>query len=145
MSVLEFTLVVGLGGVAAGFLGALTGLGGASVIIPLLMVGFGVEFHIAAGAGLISVIATSSGAAAAYVKEGFSNVRVGMFLEIATTVGALSGAFLSAILPVNALAIVFGIVLLVSAYLSRPARQGEWAAGPSDLLAVRLRLDRCIP
>lgn len=145
MNVLEFTLIVGVGGVAAGFLGALTGLGGASVIIPLLMVGFGVEFHIAAGAGLISVIATSSGAAAAYVKEGYSNIRVGMFLEIATTIGALSGAFLSAIAPVNALAIVFGIVLLVSAYLSRPGHEGEKGAGRSDPLAVRLRLDGSYP
>jgi uncharacterized membrane protein YfcA len=93
MNVLEFSLIVGVGGVAAGFLGALTGLGGGVVIIPLLTVGFGVEFHIAAGAALVSVIATSSGAASAYVKEGYSNVRVGMFLEIATTVGALSGRF----------------------------------------------------
>jgi uncharacterized membrane protein YfcA len=145
MNVLEFTLFVGLGGVAAGFLGALTGLGGGVIIIPLLTVGFGVEFHIAAGAALVSVIATSSGAAAAYVKEGYSNVRVGMFLEIATTIGALSGAFLSAIVPVNALAIVFGIVLLVSAYLSRPAHKDEKGTGPSDPLARRLRLDGSYP
>ena len=145
MNVLEFTLIVGVGGVAAGFLGALTGLGGGVIIIPLLTVGFGVEFHIAAGAALVSVIATSSGAASAYVKEGYSNVRVGMFLEIATTVGALSGAFLSTIVPVNALAIVFGIVFLVSAYLSRPGHEGEKGEGPSDPLAVRLRMNASYP
>jgi uncharacterized membrane protein YfcA len=145
MNVLEFTLIVGVGGVAAGFLGALTGLGGGVIIIPLLTVGFGVEFHIAAGASLVSVIATSSGAASAYVKEGYSNVRVGMFLEIATTVGALSGAFLSTIVPVNALAIIFGIVFLVSAYLSRPGHDGEKVEGPSGPLAVRLRMNASYP
>jgi uncharacterized membrane protein YfcA len=115
------------------------------VIIPLLTVCFGVEFHIAAGAALVSVIATSSGAASAYVKGGYSNVRVGMFLEIATTVGALSGAFLSPVVPVNALAVLFGVVFLVSAYLSRPGHEGEKGPGPSDPLAVRLRLDGSYP
>ena len=91
MNTLEFTLFVGLGGLAAGFLGALTGLGGGVVIVPLLTLAFGVDIHYAIGASLVSVIATSSGAAAAYVREGYSNVRVGMFLEIATTVGALTG------------------------------------------------------
>src|SRR5271167_162593 len=112
MNVLEFTLLVGLGALVAGFLGALTGLGGGVVIVPLLTVAFGVNIHYAIGASLISVIATSSGAAAAYVKEGYSNIRIGMFLEIATTVGALAGAFLAAIVPINALAVIFGAVLI---------------------------------
>ena len=145
MNTLEFCLILWLGAFVAGLLGALTGLGGGVVIIPLLTVCFGVEFHIAAGAALVSVIATSSGAASAYVKEGYSNVRVGMFLEIATTVGALSGAFLSTSVPVNALAIVFGIVFLVSAYLSRPGHDGEKGEGPSDPLAVRLRMNASYP
>ena len=68
------------------------------------------------------MIATSSGAAAAYVKEGFSNIRIGMFLEIATTVGALAGAFLAAVISTRALAIIFGVMLLYSAYLSRKPR-----------------------
>ena len=90
------------------------------------------------------MIATSSGAAAAYVKEGYSNVRIGMFLEIATTLGALAGAFLAAAVPGNAIAVVFGVVLLVSAYLSsRPRR--EHAGGAADPLAARLRLDGAYP
>ena len=89
MSIWEFTLFVGAGSALAGFLGALTGLGGGIVITPLLTLALGVDIRYAIGASLVSVIATSSGAAAAYVKEGFSNIRVGMFLEIATTVGAL--------------------------------------------------------
>src|SRR5947207_12185489 len=99
MNVLEFSGVVAAGSLAAGFLGALTGLGGGVVIVPLLTVAFGVDIHYAIGASLVSVIATSSGAAAAYVKEGYSNVRVGMFLEIATTLGALSGAFAAVYTP----------------------------------------------
>src|SRR5450631_4032881 len=118
MNVLEFTLLVWLGSLAAGFLGALTGLGGGVVIVPLLVLAFGVDIHYAIGASLVSVIATSSGAAAAYVKEGYSNIRVGMLLEIATTVGALSGAMFATRVPANGLAIVFGCVLLYSAYLS---------------------------
>src|SRR6059058_5564395 len=96
MTVLVLTLLVWLGSAIAGLLGALTGLGGGVVIVPMLTLLFGVDIRYAIGASLVSVIATSSGAAAAYVKEGFTNVRVGMLLEIATTVGALGGAYLAA-------------------------------------------------
>jgi hypothetical protein len=84
---LSFTLLVGLTSLAAGLLGAMTGLGGGVVIVPVLALLFHVDLRYAIGASLVSVIATSSGAAAAYVREGFSNVRIGMFLEVATTVG----------------------------------------------------------
>src|SRR6516165_259645 len=118
MNVPEFTLLVLLGGFAAGLLGALTGLGGGVVVVPLLVLAFGVDLRYAIGASLVSVIATSSGAAAAYVKEGYSNVRIGMLLEVATTLGALSGAFLAAFVSADVIAVVFGVVLVVSAYLS---------------------------
>ena len=95
MTVLEFSLIVAAGSLIAGFLGALTGLGGGVVIVPMLTVLLGVDIRYAIGASLVSVIATSSGAAAAYVKEGISNIRIGMFLEIATTLGALFGATLA--------------------------------------------------
>src|SRR5579883_2304927 len=111
MNVLEFTLLIWLGAVAAGFLGALTGLGGGVVIVPLLTLVFGVDLRYAIGASLVSVIATSSGAAAAYVREGYSNIRIGMFLEVATTFGAVAGAFLAARVPTGAVAVVFGLVL----------------------------------
>jgi uncharacterized membrane protein YfcA len=145
MNVLEFTLLVALGGLVAGFLGALTGLGGGVVIVPLLTVAFGVDLRYAIGASLVSVIATSSGAAAAYVKEGYSNVRAGMFLEIATTLGALSGALVAAYVPLNALGIVFGVVLLASAVLSGRPRADEGSPGPSGPLASWLRLDASYP
>jgi uncharacterized membrane protein YfcA len=95
MTILEFSLLVWAGSVIAGFLGALTGLGGGVVLVPMLSLLLGVDIRYAIGASLVSVIATSSGAAAAYVKEGFSNIRIGMFLEIATTLGALLGATLA--------------------------------------------------
>ena len=92
MNTLEMTSLVWAGSLLAGFLGALTGLGGGVVIVPLLTLVFGVNIRYAIGASLISVIATSSGAAAAYVKEGYANMRIGILLEIATTLGALAGA-----------------------------------------------------
>ncbi|MGA7414272.1 MAG: sulfite exporter TauE/SafE family protein, partial [Bryobacteraceae bacterium] len=94
MNNLEFTVLVALGSLLAGFIGALTGLGGGVVIIPMLTLLFHVDIRYAMGASLISVIATSSGAASAYVKQGFSNVRIGMFLEIGTTAGAITGAII---------------------------------------------------
>jgi uncharacterized membrane protein YfcA len=145
LSTLLFTVLVFVGSLSAGFLGALTGLGGGVVLVPLLTLAFGVDIQYAIGASLVSVIATSSGAAAAYVKEGYSNVRVGMFLEVATTCGALAGAVLAAFVDPELLSIVFGVVLLLSAYLSsRPHRQGR-ADGPPDRLATLLRLDSTYP
>ena len=128
----------------AGFLGSLTGLGGGVIVTPVLTLVLGVDFHYAIGATLVSVIATSSGAAAAYVKEGFSNIRAGMFLEIATTLGALAGAHLTAVIPTSALAIIFGAVLLYSAWNTlQPAASAKERA--PDPLAVRLQLNSAYP
>jgi uncharacterized membrane protein YfcA len=145
MNVWEFTGLIWLGSVLAGFLGALTGLGGGVVIVPMLAVVFGVDIHYAIGASLISVIATSSGAGAAYVKEGYSNIRIGMFLEVATTFGALAGAFIAGFVPGSGLAIIFGIVLLVSAFLSGRTQHEPGFGGEPDPLATRLRLDSTVP
>ena len=145
MNLIEFTLIVWAGSVAAGFLGALTGLGGGVVIVPLLSVVFHVDIHYAIGAALVSVIATSSGAAAAYVREGFSSVRVAMFLEIATTAGALLGATLVLYLHVSIISLIFGAVLLYSAYASiteAPHERGD--PGP-DRLATLLKMDGSYP
>jgi uncharacterized membrane protein YfcA len=114
----EFTALIGVGSLLAGFLGALTGLGGGVVIVPLLALVFHVDLKYAIGAALVSVIATSSGAAAAYLKEGYSNIRVGMFLEIATTIGAMSGAALALYLHASVIAVIFGVVLIYSAVVS---------------------------
>lgn len=105
-------IILFLGALSAGLLGALTGLGGGVVIIPLLTLGFDVPMHYAIGASLVSVIGTSSGAASAYVKEGFTNMRIGMFLEIATTAGAIGGALISGLLDGNTIALIFGGLLV---------------------------------
>jgi uncharacterized membrane protein YfcA len=145
MNVVEFTLLVWLGSMIAGFLGALTGLGGGVVIVPLLVLVFGVDLRYAMGASLVSVIATSSGAAAAYLREGYSNMRIGMFLEIATTVGALAGAWLAHEVGVSYLAIIFGTVLLISAYLSGRLHAEPVGDGTPDPIATQLRLDGGYP
>jgi hypothetical protein len=145
MTVLEFTVVVALGSFLAGFLGALTGLGGGVVIVPLLTLGFGIDIRYAIGASLVSVIATSSGAAAAYVKEGFSNIRIGMFLEIATTLGALLGAFLALHIPTTVIGAIFGLVLLYSAYLSSRGQPDVLVSDRADPLASKLRMNGCFP
>jgi uncharacterized protein len=145
VTILAFTLLVGAASVLAGLLGALTGLGGGVVIVPLLTLGFGVDIRYAIGASLVSVIATSSGAAAAYVKEGYSNVRIGMVLEVATTLGALGGAALATHLPTRVIAVVFGIALLVSAWLSLRPRQDPVGSGIIDPMAARLSLDSSYP
>ena len=145
MNTVELTLLIWLGSLVAGLLGALTGLGGGIVITPLLALVFGVDIHYAIGASLVSVIATSSGAAAAYVKEGFTNMRIGMFLEIATTVGAVVGASLAARLPASRIAIIFGIVLLYSAYASSRPPSSRAAIDTPNRLATRLRLDSEYP
>src|ERR1700730_3451308 len=145
LTVWELTILVWIGSAIAGLLGSLTGLGGGVVLVPLLTLFFKVDIRYAIGASLVSVIATSSGAAAADVKEVFSNIRIGMFLEIATTVGALVGAFLAAFISTRALAAIFGVMLLYSAYLSRKPRTRAERNLPPDPLATRLRMNGDFP
>ena len=145
MNTLEFTFLVGMGSLLAGFLGSLTGLGGGVVIVPLLTLLFHVDIRYAIGAALVSVIATSSGAAAAYVKEGYSNIRVGMFLEIATTVGALVGAALALHLHVSVIAIIFGVVLIYSAVASLHEKSSHVHDPGPDRVASWLRMDSTYP
>jgi uncharacterized membrane protein YfcA len=141
MTILTFTLAIFGTSILAGLLGALTGLGGGVVVVPVLALLFHVDLRYAIGASLVSVIATSSGAAAAYVREGFSNIRIGMFLEIATTLGALVGAYLTAMISTKAIGIVFGIVLLYSAISSFRGKHEDATPEHTGGLADRLRLE----
>ena len=145
MSIYFFTAIVAAGSFAAGLLGALTGLGGGVVIVPLLTLVFHVDIRYAVGASLIAVIATSSGAAAAFVREGYSNIRLGMFLEVATTFGAIAGAYVAGLVPAPAIALVFGVVLLYSAWASLRPPLASANELPQDQLATRLRLDSNYP
>jgi uncharacterized protein len=136
---IEFASAVLLTSFFAGLLGALTGLGGGVVIVPALVLLFHVDLRYAIGASLVSVIATSSGAAVAYVREGFSNVRIGMFLEVATTLGAVGGAYLAARVSTPAIGIIFGVTLLYSAWSSFREPHSE-TTHPPNALAEKLRL-----
>jgi uncharacterized membrane protein YfcA len=130
-----FTSLVFVGSLAAGLLGALTGLGGGVVLVPLLTIAFHVDIRYAIGASLI-----------AYVREGFSNVRIGMFLEVATTLGAVFGAFLASRVPTRALGILFGLVLLYSAWLSwQQTHHPETGTHAENPWSNRLRMSSSYP
>ena len=139
MTILTFSLILLVGAFAAGLLGSLTGLGGGVVVIPLLTLCFGVDFHYAVGAALVASIATSSGSGAAYVKEGITNIRLGMLLEIATTLGAVAGAAVAIYLNNSVLAVIFGAVLILTA-LSQRRKHEDHAGVEGSALAERLQL-----
>jgi uncharacterized membrane protein YfcA len=111
------------------------------IIIPLLTLGFGVDIKYAVGTSLIAVIATSSGAAASYVKKGISNIRIGMFLEIATTIGAISGAYIAGFVSAQVVAVTFGIVLIFSAFISGRRKEEFINDFESDKTAIYLRMN----
>ena len=145
MSILLFTSIVWVVSILAGLLGALTGLGGAVAVVPFLTLVLGVDIRYAVGAALISVIATSCGAAANFVREGYTNLRLAMLLEVATAIGALVGAASAVLFSTSAVSILFGLVLLLSVY---PAFRGVppvSATSQCDPLAARLRLDATGP
>ena len=143
MNQFDFSLFTLGGSLLAGLLGSLTGLGGGVVLVPMLVLLFKVDIHYAIGASLISVIATSSGAAAAYVREGYSNIRIGMFLEVATTLGAVGGAWLATRTPTRGIAIVFGLVLLYSVYLS--SRKHDDGIVAANRWSTRLKMNGTFP
>jgi uncharacterized protein len=141
MTIAEFTPVVFFAALLAGFLGALTGLGGGVIVTPVLMLFLGVDLRYAIGASLVSVIATSSGAAAAYVRDGFSNIRIGMFLEIATTLGAIFGAYLGTHISTSILSIIFGLILLQAAWQTSQPPKPSSRPLPPDPIAESLKLN----
>jgi hypothetical protein len=141
MNSIELSIALLTVSALAGFLGALTGLGGGVVLVPALTLLFGVDLRYAIGASLVSVIATSSGAAAAYVREGYSNIRIGMFLEIATCIGAVGGAYLATFISTGVIGVIFGFVLIYSAYLSfQRGHADATPSGPPDPIAESLGL-----
>lgn len=146
MTLLTFTLILFLGAFLAGFIGSLSGLGGGIIIIPLLSVFLGVDMHYAIGTALVAVIATSSGSASAYVREGITNMRLGMFLEIATTAGAVIGALISTNAPTSALAIIFGATLIFSSVNSLRKKE-DYLIKPenSSTLTHKLKLASTYP
>ncbi|HTS45577.1 MAG TPA: sulfite exporter TauE/SafE family protein [Puia sp.] len=140
MTVIVFTFILLTVSVMAGLLGSLTGLGGGVVLIPVLSLLFKVDIHYAIGTSLISVIATSSGAAAAYVKEGISNIRLGIFLELATTTGAVTGAILAGYITTSVIAVIFGCILIFSAIASLAKYTDHLEQGEGSYLVRLLKL-----
>ena len=139
MTILAFTLILLAASYCAGLLGSLTGLGGGVVVIPVLTLCFGVDFHYAVGAALVASIATSSGSGSAYVKEGVTNIRLGMFLEIATTIGAVCGAAVAIYLNSNTIAIIYAGVLVLTAAMQQ-RRQSDHDGVVGSEMARRLKL-----
>jgi len=137
-----FETVIALVSVVAGAFGALLGLGGGFILIPFLTLVLGVHIHYAIGASLVSVIATSSGAAAAYVRDRMTNVRVAILLEIGTTLGAITGVAIASRINPSTLFLLFSVLLGWSAYamLRRREGAGQELKVPPDPLADRLRL-----
>ncbi len=145
MTIFLFTLIIFLGALLAGLLGSLTGLGGGVVIIPMLTLLLGVDIRYAIGTSIVAVIATSSGAASAYVKEGFTNIRLGMFLEIATSLGAVGGAIVAVYAPTHTIAVIFGCILIVSAFLSLKKKPNPIEHTPKSKLARFFKLSGSFP
>ncbi|WP_131538148.1 sulfite exporter TauE/SafE family protein [Pedobacter nototheniae] len=144
MSILIFSLILLLGAYLAGLVGSLTGLGGGVVVIPLLTLVFHVDIRYAIGAALLASIANSSGAASAYIKEGITNIRLGMFLEIATTIGAVIGALIAIYTPTNTIAMLFGAILLFSAAMTLRKKNQE-ALTEGSKLSYLLKLNSSYP
>src|SRR5207253_1610502 len=114
MTPLEFELLVFAVSILAGAIGSLLGLGGGVIVTPALTLLFHIHIRYAFGASIVAVIATSSGAAAAYVRDGLANLRVAMVLELATVSGAITGAYLTGLISQRWLFIIFGLVLAYS-------------------------------
>jgi len=129
-------LLIFAGAVLAGAVGSLVGLGGGVLLVPMLTLAFGLPIQYAIGTSIVAVIATSSGSAAAYVRDRLTNMRLGLFLEVATTMGAISGAFLAVMLVPSLLFVIFGVVLLIATLplifkigeeLPKGVRDDRWA------------------
>ncbi len=140
MTPLSFMISTFVAAVVAGVLGSLLGLGGGIIITPFLTLLLGIDIRYAIGASVLSVIATSSGAAAAYVKEHLTNLRVAMLLEIGTTAGALTGAYLAGFVPTKWLFIIFGVILGYSAIRMLQKRHAGKGVVPASKLADKLKL-----
>ena len=142
MTPLEFVAALFATSVVAGAAGALLGLGGGILLIPTLTLFYGVDLRYAMGASIVSVIATSSGAAAAYLRTSLSNIRIGLFLSLATVSGALVGAGLAGVVPVRALQLLLGLALGYSAFATLRQLHVEIPESlEADRLALRLGLE----
>jgi uncharacterized membrane protein YfcA len=141
----ETDLGIFLVSVGAGVIGSLAGVGGGILVIPALTTIFGVDIRLAVGASIVSVIATSSGAASAYVRDRMTDMRLGMFLELATTTGAVCGAIAAAYVTASFLFLVLGLVVLLSAAAQVARLREEVPVDEPSGLATALKLSSSYP
>lgn len=142
MSPVLFLLALFATSVGTGALGAILGLGGGTLLVPILTIFFGVNLHYAMGASLVSVIATSSGAAAGFLWLGLSNIRIGLFLAVPTIAGALLGATLVGVVPARVLECIFGVTIGLAGLVTLRQRRLEAPPGPeADPRAVSFALE----
>jgi len=135
------TLSIFLVSILAGLVGSVLGLGGGIIIVPALTLLFGYEIRTAVAASAVAVIATSTGAAIAYLRDHITNTRIAMLLEVGTTLGALSGALVAGLLPARFMFLLFGLLMAYSAWSMFQARKAELPSGVKpDRLSERLRL-----
>jgi uncharacterized membrane protein YfcA len=145
MTTLMFTLLLLLGSLFAGGIGVLVGTGGGSILVPMLILFFHVNPHYAVGASVICVMATSSVGTVTYMREGYTNVRIAMYLLVATTAGGLVGALVSTRLAAGTITAIFGMFLLCCGVLSWRRKEEINQAGPSEPLALRLGMESSYP
>jgi uncharacterized protein len=145
LTILLFSALLFLFSILAGLIGALTGLGGGVVVIPVMVLIFHIDMRYAMGASLICVMANSSGAAAAYLKEGYTNLRIGLFLETAAVIGAFTGALLAAHVSKVFLSAIFSFVLFLSAFLTLRRKESEEFYEESHPWSLHLKLDSSYP
>jgi len=145
LTAISFFLLLFIVGYVAGVLGALTGLGGGIVLTPVLVLLLDVNIYYAMGVSIIAVITTSSGTAIAYLRDGYTSLRIGMFLETAAVVGAIIGACIIALINTHTLSIIFGLVLLLSAYLSWHRVEEDEYDQPSHPWALAMQLEGDYP
>jgi len=137
--VVEFVILVFLVSIFAGIFGSIVGLGGGVVVIPVLTILLGVDIHFAIGASIVAIIGTSSGAASTYVRDKVTNLRVGMFLELASASGAIVGAAVAAYANAPALGLLFGVILLITV-VPTLTRVGEDIPASPELKGLAKRL-----
>lgn len=145
MNLFEAALILFIGSLFAGGLGALSGLGGGLIVVPLLVLGMNVDIHYAIGASLVAVIATSSSSSSEYVKSGYTNMRAGLFLETATTLGVVIGVAIGSRMSAPALFLLFGCILLYCALYSIISNGKVNNPMPPSTLSAYLKLDGHLP
>lgn len=146
MTLLVFSILLACVAYLAGLLGSLTGLGGGFILIPVLVLLFHVNIHYAMGASLMAVIVTSSATAIAYLREGYTNIRIGMFLEVGAVIGAFIGAMLVTLISSQVITIIFGVLLLFAGYLTvKPRKEPKSKSLVSHPWATLMQLNGSYP